>query len=77
MPKEEMKSARLLSVEGQGDWFEQAKKKLTLLALAETGGNKTHAAKVLGISIRTFRNNWRRWNMRDDVTGPFAGAANA
>jgi DNA-binding NtrC family response regulator len=31
-------------------------KKLIFHALEKTNGNRTHAAKILGISIRTLRN---------------------
>ena len=37
-------------------------KKTTILrVLQETNGNRTHAAKQLGISIRTLRNRLREW----------------
>jgi DNA-binding NtrC family response regulator len=34
----------------------EMEEKLILRALEKTNGNRTHAAKILGISIRTLRN---------------------
>ena len=36
--------------------LKEMEKRLILKALEQSGGNRTHAAKVLGISIRTLRN---------------------
>lgn len=36
--------------------LKEMEKRLIMKALEQTGGNRTHAAKVLGISIRTLRN---------------------
>jgi DNA-binding protein Fis len=36
-------------------------KKLIHLTLAETGGNRTRAAVMLGISLRTLRNKLREY----------------
>lgn len=32
-------------------------------ALEETGGNKTHAAKKLGFTLRTLRNKVKKYNL--------------
>jgi len=39
-----------------GATVHEMERKLIELTLVETGGNKTHAAKMLGISLRTLRN---------------------
>jgi len=36
--------------------FAEVERDLILATLHETGGNRTHAANMLGISIRTLRN---------------------
>lgn len=36
--------------------WKQAQKALIIVALEQFGGNKTHAARYLGISLRTLRN---------------------
>jgi len=36
-------------------------RELVLATLRHTGGNRTHAATVLGISIRTMRNKLREY----------------
>jgi len=36
--------------------LKEMEKKLIAQALKETGGNRTRAAKILGISVRTLRN---------------------
>ena len=33
-------------------------------SLIETGGNRTHASKLLGISVRTLRNKLKRYELR-------------
>ena len=39
---------------------------LILATLRHTGGNRTHAASILGISIRTMRNKLREYAERGD-----------
>ena len=36
--------------------LKEMEKKMIFQALCDHGGNRTHAAKVLGISVRTLRN---------------------
>jgi two-component system response regulator FlrC len=33
--------------------------------LRETGGNRTHAARILGISLRTLRNKMNEFGLQD------------
>ena len=46
----------------------QMEKELIRVTLAETAGNRTHAAKLLGISLRTLRNKLREYRMAEVVT---------
>jgi two-component system response regulator FlrC len=41
----------------------EMEKKLILMTLEETGGNRTHAAQLLGISLRTLRNKLREYRL--------------
>jgi two-component system response regulator FlrC len=41
----------------------EMEKKLILLTLEETAGNRTHAAQMLGISLRTLRNKLREYRL--------------
>ena len=41
----------------------EMEKKLIFITLNETGGNRTHAARLLGISLRTLRNKLREYRM--------------
>ncbi len=43
--------------------LKDVEKDLILQALKETDGNRTHAAKVLGISVRTLRNKLQEYRM--------------
>ncbi|MBF0288073.1 MAG: sigma-54-dependent Fis family transcriptional regulator [SAR324 cluster bacterium] len=45
----------------------EAEKKLIFETLKETKGNRTHAAKILGISIRTLRNKLNEYRMEGDT----------
>jgi len=39
-----------------GSTLREMERQLILKTLEEVGGNRTHAAKILGVSIRTLRN---------------------
>jgi DNA-binding NtrC family response regulator len=41
----------------------EMEKKLIILTLEQTGGNRTHAAQLLGISLRTLRNKLREYRL--------------
>jgi len=58
-----------LSVEG-GEFpaLSEVEKRHILAALEQSKGNRTHAAKVLGISIRTLRNKLNEYNYRGAET---------
>jgi len=45
------------------DQLEYAEKLIIKKALDEAKGNKTHAAKRLGFSIRTMRNKVNKYNL--------------
>jgi DNA-binding NtrC family response regulator len=45
----------------------EVEKRHILAALEQSKGNRTHAAKVLGISIRTLRNKLNEYNYRGDA----------
>ena len=47
----------------------EMEKRLILLTLDETGGNRTHAAKLLGISLRTLRNKLRDYRLSEEIPG--------
>jgi len=47
-------------------------RKLIEITLAETGGNRTHAAQLLGISLRTLRNKLREYRDESGNAGVFA-----
>jgi DNA-binding NtrC family response regulator len=44
----------------------EAERYLILATLKHTGGNRTHAANILGISIRTIRNKLNAYARTDD-----------
>ena len=44
-----------------GTTVEEAEKELILKALASTGNNKTRAAEILGISLKTLHNKLKAW----------------
>ncbi len=49
----------------------ELEKRQILLVLERSNGNRTHAAKKLGISIRTLRNKLHEYGAADkDDTGP-------
>ena len=43
-------------------------RKLIQATLDQTSGNRTHAAKLLGISLRTLRNKLREYRVEEEVT---------
>jgi len=45
-----------------GTTVEDAEKELILRTLKQTGGNKTRAAEVLGISLKTLHNKLHKYN---------------
>ncbi len=45
--------------------IEEMERKLIVKTLSEKGGNRTHAAKALGISIRTLRNKLKEYKEKD------------
>jgi len=50
-----------------GTTVQEAEERLILLTLEHTGGNKTRAAEVLGISLKTLHNKLNRLKARDDA----------
>ncbi len=48
-----------------GASVQEMERKLIELTLEETGGNKTHAARMLGISLRTLRNKLNEYQAED------------
>jgi two-component system response regulator FlrC len=53
--------------------IEQMERRLIGRALDETSGNRTHAARLLGISVRTLRNKLNEY--RNGAAGLEPGAA--
>jgi two-component system, response regulator FlrC len=53
----------------------ELEKRQIFAALAHTQGNRTHAARLLGISIRTLRNKLHEYN--GEVSGETQAAAAA
>ncbi len=47
-----------------GATVQEMERKLIEITLEETGGNKTHAAKMLGISLRTLRNKLNEYQAK-------------
>ena len=45
-----------------GSTVEAIERELILLTLAHCDGNRTHAARVLGFSVRTLRNKIRQYS---------------
>jgi two-component system response regulator FlrC len=52
-----------------GSTLREMEKQLILKTLEEVGSNRTHAAKVLGISIRTLRNKLNEYRAEDAKSG--------
>lgn len=51
----------------------EVEKSLILATLRQTAGNRTHAAQLLGISIRTMRNKLREYAEVGEDIPPIAG----
>jgi DNA-binding NtrC family response regulator len=45
-----------------GTTVEDAERELILRTLKQTGGNKTRAAEILGISLKTLHNKLHKYN---------------
>lgn len=45
-----------------GSTVSEIERELVLQTLAHCGGNRTHAARVLGVSVRTLRNKIRQYS---------------
>lgn len=45
-----------------GSTVEEIERELVLQTLARCDGNRTHAARVLGVSVRTLRNKIRQYS---------------
>ena len=54
-----------ISVVRTGMTVEEAEKQLIIQALKETGGNRTAAAKKIGISRRTLHRKLKQFNLQD------------
>ncbi len=50
---------------GSGTTMREMERQLICRTLEKTGGNRTHAAKVLGISLRTLRNKLNEFGLQD------------
>ncbi len=50
---------------GSGTTMRDMERQLISRTLEKTGGNRTHAAKVLGISLRTLRNKLNEFGLQD------------
>jgi two-component system response regulator FlrC len=48
-----------------GNSVSEMERKLIMATLEETNGNRTHAAKLLGISLRTLRNKLREYRVSE------------
>lgn len=51
----------------------EVEKSLILATLRQTAGNRTHAAQLLGISIRTMRNKLREYAEDGENIPPISG----
>ena len=52
-----------------GTTVEELERRLILVTLAHTKGNKTHAAEMLGISLKTLHNKLNRLKLRNTTNG--------
>jgi DNA-binding NtrC family response regulator len=53
-----------------GTTVDEAEQQLIELTLAHTGGNKTRAAEMLGISLKTLHNKLNRMKQASDEETP-------
>ncbi len=60
----------LVSADGQVPTLRDAERSLIMRALDDTEGNRTHAAKMLGISVRTLRNKLNEYRLKHGVDVP-------
>jgi two-component system response regulator FlrC len=51
-----------------GQSVEEMERKLIMTTLEQTNGNRTHAARLLGISLRTLRNKLREYRVEEAAT---------
>lgn len=51
-----------------GQSVDEMERKLIMTTLEQTNGNRTHAAKLLGISLRTLRNKLREYRVEEAAT---------
>jgi len=51
-----------------GHSVSEMERKLIMATLEQTSGNRTHASKLLGISLRTLRNKLREYRVEEEVT---------
>ena len=49
--------------------LDEVERALILETLAKCGGNRTLAAQILGVSVRTIHNKLRRWRLAPPETG--------
>lgn len=66
-PPQQPQESESLSSEGTFLPLSDLEKQHILAALEQTRGNRTHAARMLGISIRTLRNKLNEYGMRNTV----------
>ncbi len=57
-----------------GATVEEVERELMLQTLARCDGNRTHAARVLGVSVRTMRNKIKQYSA-DGIDVPASGQA--
>jgi two-component system response regulator HydG len=70
---------RMLSMEGEREGFDipygisldDMERALIVKTLAETGGNRTKTAEILGINRRTLQNKLRQYGLNNPPSGPF------
>jgi DNA-binding NtrC family response regulator len=55
----------LAQAAGTGTTMRDMEKELIVRTLRDTGGNRTHAARILGISLRTLRNKLNEFGLQD------------
>jgi two-component system, NtrC family, response regulator AtoC len=65
---QEVKGAPALDLKA-GCSVSEMEKQLIQITLAETNGNRTHAARLLGISLRTLRNKLREYRLAEELVG--------